>query len=468
MPPTAIAQSPTDLYQRSLALDKVLNQTDFWRTYRLSASLQSQSLTLLQDIATTARFTADRTDRKVLSRLYQRWHDVLDRIAPEEELEASVDALPLRLTWPTSGTTPLAGLQISEDDVMTAQGSPVLRRAIARLEYLSATEPDVARHVATSERVIVATVPYSDAPNYLDVQQHIASAIGEWDIGIPRPPRQNAFDYVGNDSFARCARVLYLFPFFLTPLREHMWTVLPFGHQTTLGFILHNDHPALKEWTKAVAKTSRPMRGGARVEELRGSDAASGDALDARAARNWIQFLISETARLGASLYSLSGYVCDEIVAEIVSQASDEALRLAFLDCSVRLTPEREYTLPFFVTAQPALTGAHSNVYLFDPADIQRLRQILRRSEYTIVIAEHGIDVPVGVGVSILGLPRLLANGLWRELLAEAVEAYLPYKEKLREIGIVLDRGENSQPPAATGTDAFADSNRNQRRSYGT
>jgi len=80
------------------------------------------------------------------------------------------------------------------------------------------------------------------------------------------------------------------------------------------------------------------------------------------------------------------------------------------------------------------------DVVLIDLADKKRISERVSQIRQTceILSMPHGLDVPVGIGFSLLMFPALKDTVLWKELSHSAKQSLISAKEDLAEVGIEL------------------------------
>jgi len=55
------------------------------------------------------------------------------------------------------------------------------------------------------------------------------------------------------------SRVFYVFPYFHVASRRRYCGVLAFARQTSIGFVVHESHPAFADWTTVLAGSRSAM-----------------------------------------------------------------------------------------------------------------------------------------------------------------------------------------------------------------
>ena len=196
--------------------------------------------------------------------------------------------------------------------------------------------------------------------------------------------------------------------------------MLPFAQQTSIGFVIHRDHPAAIEWDA--------MMGGSGPGVPKSLGVTISDAAE------WSERLVLHTDAGNGTVYWVDGFVFFEILFEALARRGPVPLAaLARHHTSVR--PEEQRLL---FCAHGSRTDRHeSSVFVFDPGEFEVVSRLLA-PEFRIIVVPHEVDIPVGVGFTLPCLPKLVISGRWEAILREAERLYSPHAETLERLGIRL------------------------------
>ena len=268
----------------------------------------------------------------------------------------------------------------------------------------------------------------------------------------PVPVRTTAFkpefDAIRWTSLAANRRVVYPFPFILTPRRRYDWFVLQYAWHRRIGIALHRDNPNLAQW-KAMVKTD---------EAPTPSDANA-----------WLDKLLDEIRTEDAHLYGVEGWIQQELIQLLVGRIENPLLREALPKFSSSLMSRdlhESFPLPD-LKVFPGKAWRKYDAFIFDLADREAIEASTEPGEpyesLETIVYPHGIELPVGVGFTISMAPAILAprprkspkngknsffypwQGLLGALQAEVFESVSPagsgksYADLFASIGIDVD-----------------------------
>jgi len=340
-----------------------------------------------------------------------------------------------------------------------------LREASGYLQKLVKHYPDTS-WVVNSQSYIAAKCTYSNIEDQLIARQDkLSKAIAELSLGDQKPfDNRDNFGVVLHEDSARCNRVLYLFPFFLTQGRKDSWGVIPFGNQRKLGFLFHKDHPGFQARNglgKVISKeSSSKQRASAHsTRSLRlvtPQPSKNGPQETPTGVLDWVADVIKHTEEKDGKIYSIQGFVTGEILLELVQSIGKEVISEAFANAAKPMDADSYKRIPFFRKASAsrkkgrkaapffrrAATSSKNgkyDVYIFDPAESDWISNEIGSKDYRTVVIEHGLAIPVGIGFSLYMLPALLRDENWRAVLNHALDVYAPLASKFERIGIELD-----------------------------
>jgi hypothetical protein len=294
-----------------------------------------------------------------------------------------------------------------------------IRDSASALGRLVEESPDGIRRAAESKSYLVSIVGYTNIEDNLKrVQLELAQYIDRLGFGDQQRFVEEQFRISIAPAIACSSRTLYVFPYFHVPSRRRHWGVLPFAHQTSIGFIVHQSHPAAEEWDSIVghSRTGGLTSVGVLVS-----------------AEEWCERLILHTDARDGMIHSVDGFIFYEILSEALARRGPESLG-AFARRHTNIRPEEQ---AFLFCMKGCSTKEETSVFVFDPGESDLVKSLLA-PEFRMIVTPHQVDVPVGVGFSLPCLPRLLAGGRWELILREAERVYAPYDEALEKLGIRL------------------------------
>jgi hypothetical protein len=297
-----------------------------------------------------------------------------------------------------------------------------IRDAAAALGRLVEESPDGVRRAQESRSYLLSIVPYTNIADSLQtVQLEMAKFIDKLGFGTQQRFIEEQFRISITSTSANNSRILYVFPYFHVPFRRRYWGVLPIGHQTSIGFVIHQSHPASAEWD-VIAESTRP-------------GASGNPGIMLAEAADWCERLILHTDAGNGAIYWVDGFVFYDILSEALVRRGPEPLAsLARRHKSVR--PEEQSSL-FFSKSGGSVSDFVPDVFVFDPGECDVIRQLIA-PEFRLITVPHEVDVPVGIGFSVPFLPRLMVDSHWEAILQEAKRMYAPYAVALDTLGIKL------------------------------
>ena len=221
------------------------------------------------------------------------------------------------------------------------------------------------------------------------------------------------FDVVRRPGIATYNEVVYLFPFFMTPQRRTTWGVLPYARHTQLGLLLHKTHLHRKRLMDDIA------RQGDEPESL-----------------EWLANLLAKVEELDGKIFAVDGYLHDELLPLMVLKLGDDPSGERFYRVGQVVEPREKERMGIF----DSQAKRQKNVRVIDLADRRDYEPYLKKG-FQILEVRHTLDIPVGIGYSLLMLPMLIEGGLWKEMLG-VVRKHLGRPEivqKLSDVGIEVD-----------------------------
>lgn len=319
-------------------------------------------------------------------------------------------------------------------------------------EDLARTHPSL-RLPERARRYNLVRVQYTNIEEVDAFQAFLSTRVPEMIEGSePLPPAfegesRGTFDAILRPELAIANEVIYTFPFFLTWLRRPAWRVIRYGWHRAVGVLVHETHPAFDDLSKEKLDVSV--------------------ALQARSA-SWLSNLTRHLTRSEGFLYSLPGYMHNEILPLLILDAGDDDAQTFYVtrsrvvktklkeayqpqDAAGRRGKKRkatrapirskyEYSIPIPEIPDEMLTedGARRHVAVVDLAERREVEdQVAGFGGYHVLALPHRLHIEVGIGFSIVTFPKI--EPCWRALQTNAAELLQGAEGKLRSIGISFD-----------------------------
>lgn len=325
----------------------------------------------------------------------------------------------------------LHGPQVQKLKELCASGDlpGFLLDALEHLDKLTAKAPADHRSTAIADEVYYSKATFTNIDKGLSSpQERLVGVLTNLKLGRIETLGDRDYSSSIYEDLANTRRVMYLFPFYLTPSRRSLFGVLPFGAQRKLGFILPKSHPSSTRWdqlTEAAQRNPLNPQGGAPLP--------LNDQL------TWIARLILDTHEIKGKLAWFLGFSQKEILNNCRILSQDSSIRHALTVIETSLGLSRRHDLPVFTQCDLRLTVYPQNrtVVTFDPGEACITNAGIR-DDCRCVVCEHGLDVPVGIGFNLYMLPSLLLDDKWKILLEVARTGYGHFKSELAEIGIEM------------------------------
>jgi len=221
----------------------------------------------------------------------------------------------------------------------------------------------------------------------------------------------------------------YLFPFTMVRARRCFFGVLPYGRQTTTGFILHKNHGAYESFADRRNGFGPLFPAAFR----RGRDVIMYERTE-KESLSWMADLIELTAQSRGKVFSVAGDVQFSILMDALHQNGSHNKAIDKLgSIQSKLTRHGDELDRYFDGRK---LGRHG-VFVFDPWELPRIARLHR--DYRCVVCPHGLrQVYVGVGFSLNLLPKLIQENRWQQVWTVAFQAYRDYEAELRQIGVEL------------------------------
>ena len=207
-------------------------------------------------------------------------------------------------------------------------------------------------------------------------------------------------DYSSVLNWTRCRSfpLLLLFPFFLTAERRMSWGVIPYAMHRCVGLLL----PRYTMSPGGADGTLSPEEFMAHID------------------------------RHELTVYSLAGYVEEQVIFEMALEAGESSLRL--IERSLRASRDATFSEVF------QQLEADQSCLLFGLerlSDIQTfVNQSGRQQDFRFVKLYHEINVPTGIGFSLPAIPWLEAGHRFSALQRAALELARQSREHFLSVGI--------------------------------
>jgi predicted acylesterase/phospholipase RssA len=312
------------------------------------------------------------------------------------------------------------------------QGVPrELRDAKARLASINDVYAKLKYSALNNNRYLLVKYPYTSIPEVNTLQNSLEDAIID-NLGASTefPERNEYFDAVRYPEYAICNETIYTFPFFLSLLRLITWGVIPYGRHRRIGVLLHESHPAYSQLIKY------DVTGMTNKKDLRKKINSA-----------WIYNLLDGLANqqknksgktVFGKLFSIEGYLYNELVPLLILDTGNDLMQSKFLKCGERVSPkDLKHTKVPQAMLDPKQYDLHAMI--LDLALREEVEKSVHDKGYKVLAIQHELNIPVGIGFSLLMTPRLLQSEVWRNLAKIARDILHPASDKLLNIGIELD-----------------------------
>lgn len=305
------------------------------------------------------------------------------------------------------------GLRIESHAAVPAD----LRSAITRyrLEKAEAEVLGLPSDVLAGKRLHVVYSDYAGDALIDEFQNSVVHLVQELDpLAISNESK--AFAELPQEGTLQ-RRFVYTFPTYLTEgKRKNGYAVLPFGHQRRLGAVVSNTSVLLPKTdpNALVAHT---------LEKLVGNLAGHS----------------------GSRVYTLQNFAMGEMVLQALAKdpRQAETFDLSMIQMLNQLEPRGDYIPP-----QVGQSAERTSVFIFDLAGMPRVNaQIAKARRHSflkdarVVVLEHDLDVPVGVGFNRYAADWAAADDRWTRLQSLVSDWVRKpgFVESLRKLGIDVD-----------------------------
>lgn len=256
------------------------------------------------------------------------------------------------------------------------------------------------------------------------------------------------FDAIQRPEIAYINKAFYTFPFFLTPFRLNFWGVIPYALHRALGILYHtegvltehNKNNKLKKYI--IDHIYNPEK---RI--IRGN------------LEYWIIPLIDDLISGGGKLYSISGYMFNELIPLMILQSRNTEYQNKILqvgeviyinDSAYKKAEEKHKThvIENMIIDELTKTNDYKNkIAIIDLAQKKSMQKIIKTNNLPLDICSlnHDIEnVPVGIGFSLRAFEEIKkVQSLWDELQDISLRILRPVEADLKEIGIILIEKDN-------------------------
>ena len=276
----------------------------------------------------------------------------------------------------------------------------------------------------------IIRVPYTSIHAVHDSQTFIQTSLeaklpAQVQQGIPPYGR---FDIVNFPGLSR-EPAICTFPFLLSDKRRRWWGVIPYGRHWAIGVYVHPYHDAYLKMEKLDILSrvfAAPIHENPKI---------------------WVGDLLRSVEKKQGKIYSLNGFIDQEIIEPIVAQFPEDPTiettyrnrfdvikpdqdnpdeRVLHVICAERDIGERHVVLVDLAVAQEA------------EDDSARMPDVLKN--HRLFRIRHGLDIPVGIGFTLQAIHPLVTKRRWHELVHGVIKVLEPAAEDLARIGIELDK----------------------------
>jgi len=229
---------------------------------------------------------------------------------------------------------------------------------------------------------------------------------------------------------------VYPFPFLLTRARRGIWGVVPIGEHSAIASIVHPDNQMAYEILKRAEWN--PEKSKVKSVWL--------DELSYYSDQGELRFLLAD------------GYIAQEIFPEMLidvggtldplkfysnSGGSGSPARVSFLNSMPNMADRQEF-LSFPPVSPPSDFSAKTDIILTDLATARGTVEALQHDGMEIIPVPHSLDIPVGIGFTMLAGAIFEDRSRWKVFAGFARKAYKPLEAFMLQNGIRLyaERGE--------------------------
>ena len=249
------------------------------------------------------------------------------------------------------------------------------------------------------------------------LRNRITEIAREKGITLKAYPTQKSFDAIMRPDIALANKVIYTFPFFLSHIRLSTWDVVDYGVHQALGVLV-------RENTYSANLLKNYMRD---LNTLQKAEHYDG---------HWISKLLHVLDKFESRLVSMSGYLYNEIVPLMIHKSDDASAQ----DWFVQAGDTKQQS--DFISGD-VFSGADSkenDVFVIDLADSKYFLDVAKNkdSRFILIPLLHDLEIPVGIGYSLLMFEEMRDKILWQGFRDAAEEVLRESGADFKKIGISL------------------------------
>jgi hypothetical protein len=302
-------------------------------------------------------------------------------------------------------------------------------------------KPDVVSKINQSE---VSVIDPTYIQNIDSAIAKLKSKIRQLNIGnFNDPSNEQVFEATENKVYYKIP-TLFLYPYFLDENRvsDNEAGVIPYAVQTSMAIIIHKRNEKYNDWVGIRLEAESELKQSDRNGKF--SDEALDRYTSIDASTKWLKSLIEHLYKKNGEINSVRGYVFHSIIQQFADTHITDNKKMGEILKISTDTDNIKTKLPFYKTLAGHENLNPNQILLLDPADAFKVSQNGKRifqnlnDDYDIINIKHGLKISVGIGFSLLALPRLLKNNNWKILQEFILQELERDKELLMGVGISL------------------------------
>jgi hypothetical protein len=378
---------------------------------------------------------------------------------------------------------------ISNDEFLIAKSRPIYDINMINDRYNN-LQRNLSKYIVNSPYPYSVKTKYSDIKSIDTLQEEIVKTIREelnfTEIKDYPESKKHYFDAVQRSEFAYTNKAFYAFPFFLTPIRLSTWGVIPYAKHRALGLMYNSNISDYKD-----------LYNNKLAPHIHDKEGVSNNIYDKKLYGHWIIDLFEQVAKCNnnAKVCTVSGYMFNEIIPLMINRSGDTRYQLKVPDLSniIHLNEDsiREYRSKSLKNKLNEMNNIvnsieeksnvleakieqlktkidelgeyanyneeavvekmiwdevktnANNIAIIDLASATSIYNIARKDKqaaYTpeIVALNHYLEIPVGIGFSLLAFEEIKEKQTLWDTLREVALKTLDVGE-MNNIGIQLD-----------------------------
>ena len=324
-----------------------------------------------------------------------------------------------------------------------------LKKALKLFIEKITKDPSIAEIANIEEISIIDRTYIADIDNSIT---KLKDEIKSLNIGLINDPTDaQVFEATENKVYSSIP-TLFLYPFFLDEIivGDKEVGVIQYGSQTTMAIAIHKRNEMYYKWEdlrnivrKEYSKFEIPYEGNNVID--------MGISIDD--SKKWLinflefQFNYNDKKNL-PEIHSVRGCIFHSIIQQFAKKHIKNFRKLG--EILKNSTDTKNFTLknselPFYRKPSPSSNLNINQVLLLDPTDALQISKNGKISfnslwkDYDIIYVQHDLDIPVGIGFSLVALPKILANQNWKKMHDCILEEFHSKRDLFRKIGIDLD-----------------------------